>query len=151
MSLSNKDTIIALVQTKQHSEDLKKIYQEVYVEEQEIAASLVFAQSNEDIKTFILYSAGDAVSTGRVRYLHHDHTAKVERMATLKSSRGKGFAEKILLHLIQVSKSEYPQYQIMLHSQKSANPFYEKLGWIKIGEEFIEADIIHQKYIYGKN
>ncbi|MDA8791921.1 GNAT family N-acetyltransferase [Bacteriovoracaceae bacterium] len=150
MKIKTNSFTITQMPMNDNQNELKNIYQKVYVDEQKIEKSLVFAHSStENIKTFLLHFNNQAVSTGRVRYIHDSNLAKIERMATIAEFRGYGFAKQILLHLINQIQSEYPIYQIMLHSQKSANSFYEKLGWTKEGDEFMEANILHQKYFFS--
>ena len=50
--------------------------------------------------------------------------------------------EQALLNLNQVNN-------LTLNSQIEAKDFYKKFGFVEVGEEFIEANIIHKKMIYN--
>ena len=38
---------------------------------------------------------------------------------------------------------------IYLHAQEDVIKFYENLGFVIIGDKFLEADIVHAKMIYN--
>ena len=70
-------------------------------------------------------------------------------MAVLKEYRkkgvGKAIIKKILNHYLNLNKVN----NLILNSQIEAKDFYKKLGFVEIGEEFVEANIIHQKMKYN--
>lgn len=91
--------------------------------------------------------AGLPLATGRLIYLHQaPGTAKVGRMAVLRSSRGVGLGQLMLESLI----GEARQRQIStltLHAQVSAQGFYARLGFIPEGPVFDEVGIPHQRMV----
>ena len=70
---------------------------------------------------------------------------KIERFAILKESRGHGYGQKAFNFLVELIASKYNPCTITLNSQESVIGFYEKCGFIKEGEFFIEANINHIK------
>ena len=65
------------------------------------------------------------------------------RMAVLANFRGQGIGKQILARLVQTAK-EMGFSSIVLHSQVSAIPFYEKHGFIAQGPTYDEAGIAHR-------
>jgi predicted GNAT family N-acyltransferase len=94
-------------------------------------------------KHFLLFEEDVPVATGR--YRKTDKGIKVERIATLESARGNGYASQIIHHIFAESASEYPDCtHYYLHAQVSVMPLYASLGFQPYGDTFIEADIVHQ-------
>lgn len=68
---------------------------------------------------------------------------KLGRVAVLPGQRGRGIG----LAMMGALHSLAPVHGLAglwCHAQRSAVPFYEKLGYRREGEEFIEAGIPHQ-------
>jgi len=115
----------------------------VFVHEQKCLPSEEFDDLDEVAKHFLLYENELAVATGRFRQT--EKGIKLERIATLLGYRGKGYATKILNHLMDESSLHHPETNYFyLHAQVSVKPLYEKLGFKAYGNTFIEADIVHQ-------
>ena len=89
-----------------------------------------------------------AIGTARIRE-EKKGTFKIERMAILKEYRKKGVGraimEEILKHYLNLNKVN----NLILNSQIEAKDFYKKFGFVEVGEEFIEANIIHKKMMYN--
>jgi predicted GNAT family N-acyltransferase len=69
--------------------------------------------------------------------------AQIGRMAVLTKFRGKGVGKQILRKLVDIAASQGIK-EIILHSQVSAIPFYEKLGFQAQGDVYDEAGIPHR-------
>ncbi|MGA2550836.1 MAG: GNAT family N-acetyltransferase [Burkholderiaceae bacterium] len=82
-------------------------------------------------------SSAAVVGTGRL--LPDGH---IGRMAVLQVARGKGVGGIILESLVQ-SAREQGQSEVVLNAQKTACAFYLRHGFEAVGEEFIEAGIVH--------
>lgn len=81
--------------------------------------------------------AGNPIGTGRLA-----SDRKIGRMAVLKDWRGKHVGEAMLNLLIEQARAlNYTEVQ--LHAQTHAVPFYEKFGFTKCGDEFLECAIAH--------
>jgi len=73
---------------------------------------------------------------------------QIRGMAILNNFQRKGFGDELVKHSEEHVKSQFGKL-IWFNARESAVPFYEKLGYIKIGEPFSIADIgIH--YIMKK-
>jgi predicted GNAT family N-acyltransferase len=84
--------------------------------------------------------AGRVVATGRL--LVHGPTAGIGRMATDAAARGRGHAAAVLaeLHRLAVLRGVA---EVELHAQVTARGFYERAGYVAVGEEYEEAGIAH--------
>lgn len=62
----------------------------------------------------------------------------------LTVERGKGFGRRIMEEGIEAVRTAYHPERIRLDAQLPVVEFYEKLGFVPIGEEFLEAGIPHR-------
>ena len=96
----------------------------------------------EDESThYLLIDNGVPKATARYRKTINGY--KLERFAVLESERGKGLGHKILKRIL-FDLSNFKGL-IYLHAQVDVIPFYEKIGFIKDGDQFEEAGIQHYK------
>ena len=101
----------------------------------------------EESTHFLIFNNKKAVATARHRKTEKGF--KLERFAVLNTERGKGFGH-IVLKAIITDLSEY-KGEIYMHAQTNVIPFYEKMGFVKIGNEFEEAGIMHYKMTLQTN
>jgi predicted GNAT family N-acyltransferase len=120
-----------------------EIRTEVFVHEQKCLPSEEFDELDAQAIHFLLIENERPVSTGRIRKT--DKGIKIERIATLKESRGQGYASQMIRHLMQEAQERYPdQTYFYLHAQVDVMPLYRQLGFEPFGGTFIEAEIVHQ-------
>jgi predicted GNAT family N-acyltransferase len=80
---------------------------------------------------------GTPVATGRL--LPDGH---IGRMAVLRVARGTGMGARVLGALMaKAAQLGYPE--LILNAQTYAAPFYARVGFKRIGDEFEEAGIAH--------
>ena len=120
------------------------IRRDVFVKEQNISGKIEFDDENIDATYFIAKYKNIFVGTARYRLT--DFGIKLERFAVLKSFRNLGVGKQLALYILNSIKSEKVIY---LHAQESVIEFYSKLGFKRIGSQFFEAEILHQKMIYN--
>ena len=70
-------------------------------------------------------------------------------MAVLKEYRNKGVGKAIIKEILKHYLNLNKVNNLILNSQIEAKDFYKKCGFVEVGEEFIEANIIHKKMIYN--
>lgn len=123
-----------------------KIRHEVFVIGQNCPEELEW-EYEEDSTHFILFDSSKSKATARYRITSNG--CKLERFAVLKSERGNGFGKKILKFIL----SDLSDFNglIYLHAQVDVIPFYEKIGFIKEGNQFEEAGIQHYKMYLNRN
>jgi predicted GNAT family N-acyltransferase len=115
----------------------------VFQLEQGVAAELEFDGNDETADHLLAYLDGQPVGTARIRKLN-DHTAKVERVAVLKTARGVGIGKQIMVEsLAFLRKAQVAE--VCIHAQDAVRDFYQRLGFEPEGEIFVEAGIPHVK------
>ncbi len=120
-----------------------KLREIVFIKEQKVDPSLEFEYEDES-SFYLLEVDGKAVAMGRWR--ETEKGFKLERFVTLKEERGKGYGKNIVQEILN---DILPTHKIIyLNAQTQALGFYEKLGFVKEGKPFIEADIEHYLMVY---
>ena len=61
----------------------------------------------------------------------------------LTTERNKGFGRELMEKSIAYIKENFDTDTIVLHSQSAVSEFYEKLGFIKSSDEFLEEGVCH--------
>jgi len=98
----------------------------------------------EEVSThFLVFDNEDPVATARHRRTEKGY--KLERFAVLERNRGKGYGHIVLKAILEDLKDVTSM--IYMHAQIQVLPFYEKLGFIKEGNLFEEAGIMHYKMV----
>ena len=119
----------------------------VFCEEQKVSKEIEFDGLDQFCNHYLAKINELPVGTARVRE-QKKGTFKIERMAVLKGYRkkgvGKAIIKKILKHYLNLNRIN----KLILNSQIVAKDFYKKFGFVEVGEEFIEANIIHIKMMY---
>ncbi len=110
----------------------------VFVEEQHVDPGLEY-EHEEEGNFYLLYYHNIPIATARWR--ETSKGIKLERFAMLKEYRNKGLGGKLLKTVMDDVKPL--NKNIYLHSQINAVTYYERAGFVKKGEMFIEADIKH--------
>lgn len=122
---------------------------EVFVNEQNVPPEIEYDSFDnlpQTIHILILNRQGQAVAAGRLTF--NQSIAKLGRMAVLKPYRKLKLGRELIKKAINIATNKKCQ-EIYLHSQKYAVGFYQKSGFNVVGEEFVEADIVHQKMTYS--
>lgn len=130
-------------------EDLKnalKIRKAVFVKEQGVPIEVERDGKDSYSNHVIVYHEGKAVATGRLRTV--DDAAKLERICVMPEFRMQGFG-KVVVKALEDIAIEKGIKKLKLHGQTHAVKFYEKLGYIKNSDEFLEESIPH--YLMIKN
>ena len=79
---------------------------------------------------------------GCARYVVRDLCIQVGRVAILASERGQGIGTALMQRLLADAVA-IGFTRAILHAQISALPLYEKLGFVREGNEYLEAGIPH--------
>ncbi|RKP56877.1 GNAT family N-acetyltransferase [Cohnella endophytica] len=119
---------------------------EVFVEEQGVPRELEMDEYDASPAAchhfLVLNEEQCPIATGRFKTFEPG-VAKMQRIAVLKSQRGKGIGKHLLLDMEQAAKNLGYETSL-LDAQCSAEVFYGKLGYRTISEEpFLDADILH--------
>lgn len=116
----------------------------VFVKEQGVDSDLEMDE-NDAIAHHYLVSDND-VAIATARWRETSNGIKLERFAVLENFRNQKIGDillkKVLQDILPLNKTIY------LHSQLKAVSFYERNGFVKIGEIFEEAGIKHYNMYY---
>jgi predicted GNAT family N-acyltransferase len=123
-----------------YTTDAHRVRDEVFIVEQEVDREEEFEFEEESIH-YLLYDQEQPIATGRWR--ETDKGIKLERFAVLKKFRNRGLGGAVLQRILDDLKGR--KEMLYLHAQLPAIPFYERYGFIKEGDEFIEAEIRHYR------
>ena len=114
----------------------------VFVEEQGVRPSEeVDARDRTDALHALALLDGIPCGTGRVIF-EAPGLAKIQRMAVIDDTRGKGVGVA-LLRFLEDEASVRGATRFTLDAQVHARPFYEKAGYSAVGDEFEDARIPH--------
>lgn len=127
--------------------DALKIRSDVFEKELEMTDEPEEDENDELSLHLVLYDDGDPVATGRI--YHDGKTFRIGRCAVLKEKRGAGFGD-MLIKLLLLKAFTYNPSEIIISSRLVQAPFYEKYGFVKFGEEYMEAAEPHIKMSVNK-
>lgn len=137
-----------IVQTKDTMSDIYldavKIRHQVFMLEQGVPSEIEIDKYEADCIHFVLYGdTNDAIATCRLLPLQNG-TMKLQRMAVQKDYRGKNYGYLIVEGAEDFSKKQ-GYNTITLGAQVTALGFYERMGYTKEGDIFLDANIQHYK------
>jgi len=128
------------------------VRKEVFVVEQQVPEDLEYDAYDADA-VHVLAVREDGVPIGAGRLLYGEAAAaktggdpgvgSLGRLAVLKSARGLG-AGIALVRGIEDAARALGLTTVDLHAQTHALGFYERLGYVAYGPEYLEAGIPHQ-------
>jgi predicted GNAT family N-acyltransferase len=117
----------------------------VFVKEQGVPAEIELDRDDARATHFLAFHSGKAVGTARV--VMRRGSAKIGRMAVLKSYRRKGVGKRLLKRAVQMARQSGAK-KIYLHAQVAVIGFYENLNFRCVGPVFDEAGIPHRKMVF---
>lgn len=117
-----------------------KIRHKVFVIEQHVPIELEVDGLDPDCWHYLGKLDEKAVATARVCFPEQD-VAKIQRVAVLPACQGKGIGLALMQYILSDLTGKAAKAK--LDSQTHAQKFYEKLGFQKIGAEFMDAGIPH--------
>ena len=131
-----------IVKTDKQLEDAFYVRKTVFVEEQHVPMEEELDEFEQDSIHIVLYDE-EQTPIGAGRYRSFEEYGKVERICILKTSR-KGGAGKAVMNKIEEYALSQGAPALKLNAQTHAIPFYNKLGYEVISEEFMDAGIPHR-------
>lgn len=136
MSVSAANVIVC--SWEEARERARAIRYSVFVEEQGVPVALEWDDMDAPSWHALAFAAdGTPVATGRL--LPDGH---IGRMAVLKAARGTGVGAQVL-DALMAKAADLGYTELILNAQTHAAPFYARVGFEQVGEEFEEAGIPH--------
>ena len=122
--------------------DAAKLRTAVFVREQGIALEMESDEADGTAVHAVAYNGlGQGIATGRL-IPHANQVSKIGRMAVHRSLRGAHFGQALLQTLMHAARQR-GDAEVMLYAQRSAESFYQRLGFAPRGAAFDEAGIAH--------
>lgn len=135
---------VSTVSSKEAIQDCLNIREAVFIKEQNVPHEL--EQDDYDWSTaihFLAHMNEQPVGTARIILKQDETIAKIGRVAVLKEYRGKNIGAEII-KTIEACPLFQTIDRFILESQTHAIPFYNQLGYVAEGDEFMDAGIPHK-------
>ena len=125
-----------------------RVRTEVFVEEQRIPVEIEWDRDDDTaVHALARNRLGLAVATGRLLQ-HAPGVGRIGRMAVNRVLRGSNLGRDVLRALMQAA-SDRGDREVRLHAQRTAEGFYARLGFMRRGEPFEEAGIVHIEMVHA--
>ena len=112
------------------------IYQDLDNKDQK-AIHLYFKENDEILAYTRIFKAG-----------YYYENPSIGRVVVSKKNRGQDIGKKIMIGSIEYIKQNIKGKKIELSAQKYLDKFYKDLGFYKIGEDYLEDGIPHQRMLF---
>ena len=111
------------------------VYQDLDNKDQ-ISVHIFIKEKNEIVAYTRIFKSGD-----------YYKNPSIGRVVVAKKDRGKELGKKIMISSIDYIQENLKGDKIELSAQKYLDKFYKDLGFYKIGEDYLEDGIPHQRMI----
>ena len=111
------------------------VYQDIDNKDQN-AIHLYYIENNQIVAYTRIFKAGD----------YYENPC-IGRVVVSKKDRGNDLGKKIMIDSMEYIKQNIKGEKIELSAQKYLDKFYKDLGFYKIGEDYLEDGIPHQRMI----
>ncbi len=118
---------------------IRHVRETVFIDEQRVPRELEFDDRDPLCLHVLAFDGDAAVGTGR---LDLGLGGKVGRVAVVATHRRGGVGAAIMERLHALAR-EREVARLWCHAQLTAVPFYERLGYVRLGAIFAEAGIDH--------
>lgn len=122
---------------EQLEKDAKLIREQVFIQEQGIAPEDEWDDLDATVLHFIVYDCERPIATARLLPQH-----SVGRVAVLLSYRKQGVGKILMQYIIDYARQQNLPY-LKLSAQTYVTAFYEALGFVVQGEEYLDCGIPH--------
>lgn len=131
---------IVVVDAPREREDAFRVRIGVFVDEQGIPREEELDESDKTAIHCVCYVDDEPVAAGRL--VLANGYAKVGRMAVLKQHRGNGYGASVLRALEEAGAARGVA-KFRLSAQLPARGFYERAGYVAVGDVYDEVGIPH--------
>ena len=115
------------------------VYQDIDNKDQN-AIHLYYKENDQIVAYTRIFKAGD----------YYENPC-IGRVVVSKKNRGNDLGKKIMIDSMEYIKQNIKGEKIELSAQKYLDKFYKDLGFYKIGEDYLEDGIPHQRMILRIN
>jgi predicted GNAT family N-acyltransferase len=123
---------------------IRGVREAVFVREQRIPVELEWDDADASATHVLAFAEnGEAIGTGRQLPSGH-----IGRMAVLRAYRGQGVGRALLASLLDAARAN-GHAEVTLSAQTQEIGFYQRMGFLPVGEVYREAGIPHQRMRLG--
>ena len=79
----------------------------------------------------------------------YEYEGSIGRVIAVK--RGTGLGYKVMMEGIRVAEERFGQTSLRISAQQYAQGFYEKCGFVRVSESYLEDDIPHVQMLRSDN
>lgn len=135
---------IIITDWKTHSQALSRIRFHVFIEEQQVPVEDEWDGLDETAIHFLVQTNNQTIGCARllIDTLNHQTHFHIGRVAIAKPFRAQGIGQQLMEFILDYCAKTAP-YPIYLHAQIERRAFYERLGFVAQGAEFMDAGIPH--------
>ena len=113
------------------------VYQDL--DDKDKQAIHLFTEQDQEIIAYTrIFKKGD----------YYVNNPSIGRVVVKKSQRGKELGKEIMIKSIKYIKENIEEEKIELSAQKYLDKFYNELGFYRVGEDYLEDGIPHQRMLY---
>ena len=135
---------VTRVSSKEELKHAFGIRMRIFVKEQGVPQQIELDRDDGRAFHFLAVAEGKPIGTARV--VMRRGSARIGRMAVLKTYRRRGVGATLLKRAVRFAKARGAR-NIFLHAQVHVVGFYDKAGFRCVGPVFDEADIPHRKMV----
>ena len=121
---------------------IRAIRENVFIREQAVPEDLEW-DGLDPVCTHLLAWNDFGQTIGTARMQPH---GIIGRMAVLETWRGRGVGSALLRRLLQLA-AQQGLSRVTLSAQTHALGFYDRAGFVAVGEPFMDAGILHRKMV----
>lgn len=129
---------------------LAKLRQQVFIIEQNSIYLDLDDCDQQAIHYLDFNTQGELIAYARYRSTAADALVKIERVVLAGQARGIGLGKALIKTMLQDIQSAHPLAQISLSSQVEASKFYQRLGFVEVGEVYDDGGVMHIGMVYQK-
>lgn len=137
--ITRPEITTAVVDYRHYKTCIHAIRTDVFVHEQNIPLELEVDELDRVSQHVLALSGERPIGTGRLT-----PNGRIGRVAVAQHWRRQGVGFCIMRELLMLA-SQNRHREVMLSAQQHAIAFYEKLGFQREGDEFLEVGIVHVK------
>lgn len=98
----------------------------------------------DDMTATHMVGVADGAVVAALRVLWKPEHAKIGRVAVARTHRGQGIGTRLIVSAVAHAR-EKGQARVYLESQADKTGFYEKLGFVAYGAQFMDAGLPHRR------
>jgi ElaA protein len=134
---------IQKLEGKRDLSEVRDIRRKVFIEEQKVDEGIEWDGLDVFYTHYLVKEAGKPIGTARAK-VNEFGDGKMGRFCLLPEARGKKLGKVLIDYVISDLKKNYKNLKtIKISAQTYTVPFYEKMGFNKQGDEYVEANIPH--------